>query len=95
MEERSKEIQESTQADSTGLVATIIVLVLLLLGSTAAYLLMRWHFAKRRGRTSAAGAERGDDQGSEPQNNIFVASGEKVYAPDALDHVGNFSDTRR
>ncbi|KAI1368570.1 hypothetical protein F5Y08DRAFT_335462 [Xylaria arbuscula] len=87
MEQRGNEHQASKQADSTGLVAMIVVLVLLVLGGTAAYLLMRWHFANRRARIGAAGAELGGGQGLGAQNNTFTTPGEKLYSSDALAHV--------
>ncbi len=71
-----------SHADSAGLVAIIVVLVLLILGSAAAYLLMRWHFAKRRGKMAAAGAsgrERGGEQGARGSAVLMVA-GEKARA---------------
>ncbi len=53
-----------SHADSAGLVAIIAVLVLLILGSAAAYLLMRWHFAKRRGRWPQQVRWEGNGEGS-------------------------------
>ncbi|KAI1428282.1 hypothetical protein F5Y12DRAFT_50783 [Xylaria sp. FL1777] len=68
--------------DATGLVAIIVVFVLLLLGSAAAYLLMRLHFAKARGKVIAAdavGKERDGEQGL-GKSEISTMVGEKVRA---------------
>ncbi|KAK5632957.1 hypothetical protein RRF57_008671 [Xylaria bambusicola] len=79
MEARDNNVRESTQADSTGLVAIIVVLVLLVLGSVAVYLLMRWHVAKRRAETNAASAEPGNREFRVPSD-VLMPPGEKLHA---------------
>ncbi|KAI1356774.1 hypothetical protein F5Y01DRAFT_309317 [Xylaria sp. FL0043] len=62
-----------SHADDTGRVAIIVVLILVVLGSAAAYLLMRWHFAKERGKRNAAGEQ------VLTKSETLTTTGEKVY----------------
>ncbi|KAI0456604.1 hypothetical protein F5B21DRAFT_467217 [Xylaria acuta] len=74
--------KSKSKTDSTGLVATTVVVVLLLFGSVAAYLLMRWHFAKRREKVisiaaaaDGVGREEGERRLRDPE--ILTATLEK------------------
>ncbi|KAI0818128.1 hypothetical protein GGR55DRAFT_623710 [Xylaria sp. FL0064] len=70
----------NSRADDRGLVAIIVVLILVVLGSAAAYLLMRWHFAKARGKRIAAGEQ------VSKKSEMLTTTGEKVYLSGISDH---------
>ncbi|KAI0427397.1 hypothetical protein F5Y09DRAFT_316359 [Xylaria sp. FL1042] len=83
MPENNNVVPKSTSdshADGKGLVAIIVVLVLLVLGGAAAYLLMRWYFARARGKGTAVG-----EQGSTGLETLPIAR-EKVHPLGIWDH---------